>query len=101
MSKKTSEYSRYGYAVNPGYAAKSLAVHSQTAPTASISWSQVAALSHSASVGRRAPWLLAKASASNQEFDQLGGCRPFRDLAGAARDRPGQGPARARGGLRR
>ena len=30
--KNTSEYSRYGHAVNPGYGRKSELVHSQTSP---------------------------------------------------------------------
>ena len=48
-----------------------LAVHSQTSPVPS-SWPQVAAFSHSISVGRRASCARAKAAASNQETPTTG-----------------------------
>ena len=51
-----------------------LAVHSQTSPVPS-SWPQVAAFSHSISVGRRASCARAKAAASNQETWTTGASR--------------------------
>src|SRR5581483_1737589 len=64
--KNTSEYSRYGWATNPGHATKLDAVHSHTCPTPSSAPDRWAA-SHSTSVGRRAPAQRAKASASYQD----------------------------------